>query len=51
VAKLSRYTHADGDYSYVVTFTRRRDLAVNKLIDELHGPRKVAARLIRFDGS
>src|SRR2546430_8395349 len=37
--------------SYVVTFTRHRDLTANRLIDELHGAKKVAARLIRFDGA
>jgi hypothetical protein len=51
VANLTRYTYEDGDDSYVVTFTRHRDLAANRLIDELHGPRQVAARLIRFDGA
>jgi hypothetical protein len=55
VANVTRYTYADGDGdgddTYVITFTRHRDLAANKLIDELHGPKKAAARLIRFDGA
>jgi hypothetical protein len=51
VANVTRYTYTNGDDTYVVTFTRHRDLAVNKLIDELHGPKKVAAKLIRFDGA
>jgi hypothetical protein len=51
VANVTRYTYTDGDDTYIVTFTRHRDLAVNKLIDELHGPKKVAARLLRFDGA
>jgi predicted secreted hydrolase len=51
VANVTRYTCTDGDDSYVVTFTRHRDLAVNRLIDDLQGPKKVAARLIRFDGA
>jgi hypothetical protein len=51
VADVTRYTYTDGDDTYIVTFTRYRDLAVNRLIDELHGPKKVAARLIRFDGA
>jgi hypothetical protein len=51
VANVTRYTYTDGDDTYIVTFTRYRDLAVNRLIDELHGPKKVAARLIRFDGA
>jgi hypothetical protein len=51
VANVTRYTYTNGDETYVVTFTRHRDLAVNKLIDELQGAKKVAARLIRFDGA
>ena len=51
VANVTRYTYTDGDDTYVVTFTRHRDLAVNELIDELHGPKKVAAKLMRFDGA
>ncbi len=51
VANVTRYTYTDGDDSYTVTFTRYRDLAVNKLIDELVGLKKVAAKLIRFDGA
>jgi predicted secreted hydrolase len=51
VANVTRYTYTDGDDTYIVTFTRYRDLAVNRLIDELHGPKKVAARLMRFDGA
>jgi predicted secreted hydrolase len=51
VANVTRYIYTDGDESYVVTFTRHRDLAANRLIDQLHGPKKVAAKLIRFDGA
>jgi predicted secreted hydrolase len=51
VANVTRYTYSSGGDTYVVTFTRHRDLAMNRLIDELHGPKKVAARLIRFDGA
>jgi hypothetical protein len=51
VANVTRYTYTDGDDSYVVTFTRYRDLAANKMIDDLHGPKKIAAKLIRFDGA
>jgi hypothetical protein len=51
VANVTRYTYADGNDTYVVTFTRYRDLATVKFIDDLHGPKKVAAKLIRFDGS
>jgi hypothetical protein len=51
VANVTRCTYTDGDDTYVVTFTRHRDLAVKKLINELHGLKKVAARLVRFDGA
>jgi hypothetical protein len=51
VANVTRYTYTSGDDTYVVTFTRHRDLTANRLIDELHGAKKVAARLIRFDGA
>jgi hypothetical protein len=51
VANVTRYTYADGNDTYTVTFIRYRDLAVSKLIDELDGLKKVAAKLIRFDGA
>ena len=51
VANVTRYTYTDGDDSYVVTFTRHRDLAVSKLIHELDGIKKLAATLVRFDGA
>jgi hypothetical protein len=51
VANLTRYTYTEGDRRYVVTFTRHSDLASNRFIDELHGPKKAAARLVRFDGA
>jgi hypothetical protein len=51
VANVTRYTYTNADETYVITFTRHRDLTVNRLIDQLHGPKKMAARLIRFDGA
>ena len=51
VANVTRYTYVDGDDSYIVTFTRHRDLAANKLINELDGLKKMAAKLARFDGA
>jgi hypothetical protein len=51
VANVTRHTYTDGDDSYIVSFTRYRDLAANRFIDQLHGPKKVAARLARFDGA
>jgi hypothetical protein len=51
VANVTRYTYIDGDDSYIVTFTRHRDLAVHKLINELHGLKKVVATFVGFDGA
>lgn len=51
VANVTRYTYVDGDDTYVVTFTRHRDLVGSKLIDGLDGFKKVAARLVGFDGA
>jgi predicted secreted hydrolase len=51
VANVTRYTYRDGDESYVITFTRHRDLVMTKFIDQLHGPKRVAAKLAGFDGA
>jgi hypothetical protein len=51
VGNVTRYTYTDGEQRYVVTFTRHSDLASDKFIDELKGPKKAAARLAGFDGA
>lgn len=51
VANVTRYTYADGEDRYVVTFTRHHDLTAVKFIDDLKGPKKAAARLVGFDGA
>jgi CrtC N-terminal lipocalin domain len=51
VGNVTRYTYADGDERYVVTFTRHTDLTTAKLADELKGPKKLAAKLTGFDGA
>ncbi|MET8939089.1 hydroxyneurosporene dehydrogenase [Streptomyces rubiginosohelvolus] len=51
VAGVTRYLYRDGDDTYIVSFVRERDLAAAKLIDNLAGPKKLAARLARFDGA
>jgi hypothetical protein len=51
VANVTRYTYTDGDERYVVTYTRHSDLAAEKFTDEMKGPRKVAAKLVGFDGA
>jgi len=45
VANVTRYTYTDAEDTYVVTFTRHRDLAATKMIDQLDGIKKAAARL------
>ena len=51
VGNVTRYTYSDGEERYVVTFTRHSDLASDKFINHLKGPKKVAARLAGFDGA
>jgi hypothetical protein len=52
VATTTRYTYAgDGDERWVVTFTRDSDLARSRMIDDIHGPKRVLAHLTRFDGA
>ena len=51
VANVTRYTYGTDDERYVVTFTRHRDLARNRMIEGLHGVKRAAAELLRFDGA
>jgi hypothetical protein len=51
VANITRYTYDMGEDRYVVTFTRHRDLSRNRMIEGLHGLKRVAAELLRFDGA
>jgi hypothetical protein len=53
VGNVTRYTYTDdaADERYVVTYTRHSDLASNKFVDDLKGPKKAAAMLIGFDGA
>jgi hypothetical protein len=51
VARRTRYIYEDGDDQYVVSFTRRRDLTRNRMIDSVKGLKHLAARLARFDGA
>jgi hypothetical protein len=51
VATTTRYTYgADGE-RFVVTFTREHDLAKSRMIEGVNGPKRVLARLARFDGA
>jgi CrtC N-terminal lipocalin domain len=51
VAARTRYTYAAEGERFVVTFTRESDLAKSRMIEGVHGPRRVLARLARFDGA
>jgi hypothetical protein len=51
VANITRYTYGSDDERYVVTFTRHRDLSRNRMIEGLHGVKRAAAELLRFDGA
>jgi hypothetical protein len=51
VAGVTKYFYDDGADRYVVTFTKRRDLVSNTFVEQMHGWRKAAARLIGFDGA
>jgi hypothetical protein len=51
VANITRYTYAVDEERYVVTFSRHRDLSRNRMIEGLHGVKRAAAELLRFDGA
>jgi predicted secreted hydrolase len=51
VATRTRYTYAGEGERWIVTFTRDRDLAKSRMIEQLHGPKRVLAQLSRFDGA
>jgi hypothetical protein len=51
VATTTRYIYQDGEDRYVVSFTRTRDLSLNRMIDSVKGLKHIAARLARFDGA
>jgi hypothetical protein len=51
VATTTRYVYQDGEDRYVVSFTRTRDLSINRMIDTIKGLKHLAARLAHFDGA
>jgi predicted secreted hydrolase len=51
VANVTRYRYEGGGETYVVTFTRHGDLTRTRLIDSVHGFKKVVAKLFHFDGA
>src|SRR6202453_836386 len=48
VANVVRYTYDDGDERYVVTYTRQEDLTRSRLIDGVHGIKRLAATMAGF---
>ncbi|MGG7465767.1 lipocalin-like domain-containing protein [Plantibacter sp. YIM 135347] len=51
VARVTSYTYDDGTDRYVVSFTRERDLARDRMIDGVTGLKRLAAKAVRFDGA
>jgi len=51
VAEVTRYTYQDRDERYIVTFTRERDLARERMIDGVKGVKRLVAMVARFDGA
>jgi hypothetical protein len=51
VASVTRYVYEHNDDKIVVSFTRERDLSRERMVDTLTWPKRLAARLARFDGA
>jgi hypothetical protein len=51
VAGITRYSYEDDTERYVVTFTREKDLARDRMTDNLKGVKRLAAKAMRFDGA
>jgi len=51
VASVTRYVYEHDDGKIVVSFTRERDLTRTRMADALTRPKRLAARLARFDGA
>ena len=51
MAATTRYTYRDGEDRYVVSFTRTHDLSTNRMVDAITGIKRIAARLMNFDGA
>jgi hypothetical protein len=50
-AAVTRYSYDDGVDRYVVSFTRKRDLSTDRMVDAIKGIKRVAAKLAHFDGA
>ena len=51
VASTTRYVYQDGEDRYTVSFTRTHDLSLSRMIDNITGLTRIAARLAHFDGA
>ena len=51
VADVLRYSYQEGDDRYVVTYAREQDLTRARLINGVHGIKRLAATLAGFDGA
>lgn len=51
IANVTEYIYDDGIDRYVITFRRQRDLVAATFVEQMDGWRRIAARLVRFDGA
>ena len=43
--------YQDGEDRYVVSFTRSHDLSADRMVDTIKGVKRIAAKLMHFDGA
>ena len=51
VGNIHSYTYRDGDEEYELSYSRENTMPENKFIDTVTGFKKLAAKLIIYDGS
>jgi hypothetical protein len=51
VAGVMRFDYRDGDRQYVLTYCRKRTVLRTRLIESLRGVKKLAARIVGFNGA
>jgi hypothetical protein len=50
-AGVIRFDYRDGDTQYVLTYSRQRTVVQTRLIESLRGAKKLAARIVGFNGA
>jgi hypothetical protein len=51
VATTTRYTYQGGEDRHVVSFTRTHEFSINRMVDTIKGMKRIAAKLVGFDGA